>query len=246
MRAKSESWTRRLTTLAVVAMFILACWGTLSQIRDAQALEYYRENPWRLLAVLILAFAVALGVWLAGRARAAGHRTDSGRKSDPSKKDIRPIFLIGGITIMVVGSWLSDMPNWLLAALAGVAVYSFVPPILQRRRGLARLRGRPAAVLDEEYQEIVRRGGLERAEVETLWDELATFYEIPPTLVRASDKIKSDLSDIVGHPDYELFFFEPKILADNAAQGILAPMTDWADLIIGIHEIRHGQHHPSS
>jgi len=80
-----------------------------------------------------------------------------------------------------------------------------------------------------------------RLDVEKLWGELALFYAIPPALIRASDKVASDLVGIVGHPDYGLAFFEPRILADKAARDVLSRTRNWADLIIAIQEIRNGR-----
>jgi len=105
-----------------------------------------------------------------------------------------------------------------------------------RRACLEKLIARSSVDLLQEYTLVSQRGNISRDNVERIWTSLATFYEVPPSVLRATDVLRCDLAGMMGHIDYDPFFCPLILLHKGPAKDALKKVHDWGDLIMCFYQ----------
>lgn len=129
------------------------------------------------------------------------------------------ITAIGGFGIWSLGNWIGAKSH-----------------NRDRCASIEKLSERAPADLLQEYTIVSQRGDISRDNVERIWNGLATFYEVPPSMLRATDVLRGDLAGMMGHIDYDPFFCPLIHLHKGPAQDALKEVYDWADLIRCFHQ----------
>jgi hypothetical protein len=145
---------------------------------------------------------------------------------------IAAVLLIVALALLLFGEF---SLAYTVLALAIVLITSLnYPDWRDRRACLRRIRARPTSELDVEYEKVGRRGGIDKDQVARLWNALAGFYGLPPSKVRANDRLDEELKGAVCHPNYDVFagVRNQQRLVTAKAETI----KDWAELIILVRD----------
>lgn len=150
---------------------------------------------------------------------------------------------VGSIFITTYNSWGNIGLIFAILVLYYLYNYSFAK---RRRKALKRLHSRDNCDLKKEYTIVASNKNIPLSEIECLWLKLSSFYGIPPTKLRSSDRLLVELSGLTNNPDYDICLLYDSCLTKTMhcnmplAQDLLSQTVTWSDLISTVYRLEKG------